>query len=48
MADGADTIAGFGFCTDEVTPDLSDLDAQLARIEPSGESHCELSLYSWI
>ena len=40
-----DTIAGFGFCTDEVRPDLSDLDAQLARLEATGASHCELSLY---
>ena len=45
MSDTADTIAGFGFCTDEVRPDLSDLDDQLARIEASGASHCELSLY---
>ena len=45
MSNTADTIAGFGFCTDEVRPDLSDLDAQLARIEASGASHCELSLY---
>jgi sugar phosphate isomerase/epimerase len=41
----AETIAGFGFCTDEASPDLSDLDAQLARIEATGASHCELSLY---
>ena len=40
-----DTIAGFGFCTDEVRPDLSDLDAQLARLQATGASHCELSLY---
>jgi sugar phosphate isomerase/epimerase len=45
MSNTADTIAGFGFCTDEVRPDLSDLDAQLARIEATGASHCELSLY---
>lgn len=45
MADAADTIAGFGFCTDDALPDLSDLDEQLARIEASGASHCELSLY---
>ena len=45
MADAADTIAGFGFCTDEARPDLSDLDDQLARIEATGASHCELSLY---
>ncbi|HEX6110733.1 MAG TPA: sugar phosphate isomerase/epimerase [Geminicoccaceae bacterium] len=45
MTDTADIIAGFGFCTDEVRPDLSDLDAQLARIEATGASHCELSLY---
>jgi sugar phosphate isomerase/epimerase len=45
MTDIADTIAGFGFCTDEARPDLSDLDAQLARIEATGASHCELSLY---
>jgi sugar phosphate isomerase/epimerase len=44
MAD-ADTIAGFGFCTDDAAPDLSDLDGQLARIEATGASHCELSLY---
>jgi sugar phosphate isomerase/epimerase len=43
MAD--DTIAGFGFCTDAALPDLSDLDDQLARIESTGASHCELSLY---
>jgi sugar phosphate isomerase/epimerase len=45
MADVADTIAGFGFATDGARPDLSDLDAQLARIEATGTSHCELSLY---
>ena len=45
MTDTSDTIAGFGFCTDEVRPDLSGLDDQLARIEASGASHCELSLY---
>jgi sugar phosphate isomerase/epimerase len=45
MADAADTIAGFGFCTDDALPDLSDLDDQLARIEATGASHCELSLY---
>jgi sugar phosphate isomerase/epimerase len=45
MTDIADTIAGFGFCTDEARPDLSDLDAQLARIEATGASQCELSLY---
>jgi sugar phosphate isomerase/epimerase len=45
MADAADTIAGFGFCTDAALPDLSDLDDQLARIESTGASHCELSLY---
>jgi sugar phosphate isomerase/epimerase len=45
MSNAAETIAGFGFCTDEVRPDLSDLDAQLARIEATGASHCELSLY---
>ena len=45
MAKVADTIAGFGFCTDGALPDLSDLDAQLARIEATGASHCELSLY---
>ena len=45
MSNSAGTIAGFGFCTDEVRPDLSDLDAQLARIEATGASHCELSLY---
>jgi sugar phosphate isomerase/epimerase len=45
MADVADIIAGFGFCTDGARPDLSDLDAQLARIEATGASHCELSLY---
>ena len=45
MSNTAETIAGFGFCTDEVRPDLSDLDAQLARIEATGASHCELSLY---
>jgi sugar phosphate isomerase/epimerase len=45
MSNTAATIAGFGFCTDEVRPDLSDLDAQLARIEATGASHCELSLY---
>ena len=43
MADA--TIAGFGFCTDAALPDLSDLDDQLARIESTGASHCELSLY---
>jgi sugar phosphate isomerase/epimerase len=45
MTETADTIAGFGFCTDEVRPDLSGLDDQLARIEATGASHCELSLY---
>ena len=45
MSNTADTIAGFGFCTDGARPDLSDLDAQLARIEATGASHCELSLY---
>src|SRR5690606_1641450 len=45
MADAGATIAGFGFCTDEVRPDLSGLDDQLARIEATGASHCELSLY---
>jgi sugar phosphate isomerase/epimerase len=45
MSNTAETIAGFGFCTDEVRPDLSDLDAQLARVEATGASHCELSLY---
>jgi sugar phosphate isomerase/epimerase len=45
MAEVRDTIAGFGFCTDGAKPDLSDLDAQLARIEATGASHCELSLY---
>ena len=45
MAEIADTIAGFGFCTDGALPDLADLDAQLARIEATGASHCELSLY---
>lgn len=45
MADVADTIAGFGFATDEARSDLSDLDVQLARIEATGASHCELSLY---
>ena len=45
MAKVADTIAGYGFCTDGALPDLSDLDAQLARIEATGASHCELSLY---
>ena len=45
MADVADIIAGFGFCTEGARPDLSDLDAQLARIEATGASHCELSLY---
>jgi sugar phosphate isomerase/epimerase len=45
MAEVADTIAGFGFCTDGALPDLADLDAQLARIEATGASHCELSLY---
>jgi sugar phosphate isomerase/epimerase len=45
MANVADTIAGFGFCTDGALPDLSDLDAQLARIEATGASHCELSLF---
>jgi sugar phosphate isomerase/epimerase len=45
MAHLADTIAGFGFCTDGAKPDLSDLDGQLARIEATGASHCELSLY---
>jgi sugar phosphate isomerase/epimerase len=45
MTDAAGTIAGFGFCTDAVQPDLSNLDDQLARIEASGASHCELSLY---
>ena len=45
MAEIADTIAGFGFCTDGAKPDLSDLDGQLARIEATGSSHCELSLY---
>jgi len=45
MADAADPIAGFGFCTDDARPDLSDLDDQLARIEATGASHCELSLY---
>ena len=45
MAEVSDIITGFGFCTDEARPDLSDLDAQLARIEATGASHCELSLY---
>ena len=45
MAKVADTIAGFGFCTDGALPDLPDLDVQLARIEATGASHCELSLY---
>jgi sugar phosphate isomerase/epimerase len=45
MADAADTIAGFGFATDDALPDLSDLDDQLARLESTGASHCELSLY---
>lgn len=45
MTGGGETIAGFGFCTDEALPDLSDLDDQLARIEATGASHCELSLY---
>jgi sugar phosphate isomerase/epimerase len=45
MAKVAATIAGFGFCTDGALPDLSDLDAQLALIEASGASHCELSLF---
>ena len=45
MADAADPITGFGFCTDGAKPDLSDLDRQLARIEATGASHCELSLY---
>jgi sugar phosphate isomerase/epimerase len=45
MTETADTIAGFGFCTDEVLPDLSGLDDQLARIEATDASHCELSLY---
>jgi sugar phosphate isomerase/epimerase len=45
MAKVADTIAGFGFCTDGAQPDLSDLDVQLGRIEATGASHCELSLY---
>jgi sugar phosphate isomerase/epimerase len=40
------TIAGFGFCTEVARPDLSDLDAQLARIEATGASHCELSLHA--
>jgi len=45
MPDAADMIAGFGFATDGALPDLSDLDDQLARIEATGASHCELSLY---
>jgi sugar phosphate isomerase/epimerase len=45
MADAADMIAGFGFATDGALPDLTDLDDQLARIEATGASHCELSLY---
>jgi sugar phosphate isomerase/epimerase len=45
MAEVADTIAGFGFCTDGAAPDLSDLDDQLARIEATGASCCELSLF---
>jgi sugar phosphate isomerase/epimerase len=45
MANASDMIAGFGFATDEALPDLSDLDDQIARIEATGASHCELSLY---
>jgi sugar phosphate isomerase/epimerase len=45
MAEVTDTITGFGFCTDRALPDLSDLDDQLGRIEATGASHCELSLY---
>jgi sugar phosphate isomerase/epimerase len=45
MAKAAATIAGYGFCTDGALPDLSDLDAQLAQIEATGASHCELSLF---
>jgi sugar phosphate isomerase/epimerase len=45
MAEIAERIAGFGFCTDGAKPDLSDLDAQLARLEATGATHCELSLY---
>jgi sugar phosphate isomerase/epimerase len=45
MVETPDPIAGFGFCTDGARPDLSDLDDQLARIEATGASHCELSLY---
>lgn len=37
-------IAGFGFDTDSAAPDLSDLDAVLARIAATGASHAELSL----
>jgi sugar phosphate isomerase/epimerase len=42
--DQAATIAGFGFDTESAAPDLSDLDAVLARIVASGASHAELSL----
>ncbi|MGH6896764.1 MAG: sugar phosphate isomerase/epimerase family protein [Geminicoccaceae bacterium] len=45
MADASEIIAGFGFATDDALPDLSDLDDQLARLESTGASHCELSLY---
>jgi sugar phosphate isomerase/epimerase len=45
MTKVAATIAGYGFCTDGALPDLSDLDAQLAQIEATGASHCELSLF---
>jgi sugar phosphate isomerase/epimerase len=45
MTEGAEIITGFGFCTDAARPDLSDLDDQLARIQATGASHCELSLY---
>lgn len=39
-------IAGFGFSSVEAAPDLADLDANLARIEATGASHCELCLFA--
>jgi sugar phosphate isomerase/epimerase len=45
MADQGQTIAGFGFCTIGAKPDLADLDDQLARLEATGATHVELSLF---